>query len=421
MEKIKIGVFGARRGVSMIRFCAQYDLVDLVAICDFSPIAVELCEDEIRLVGGKSPTYYADFDEFLKHDMDAVILANYANEHAPYAIKCLNSGKHVLSEVLPVQTLKESVELVEAVEKSGLVYAYAENFCYMPITMEMRKLFKEGKLGEFQYGEGEYVHDCHSIWSAITRGEEDHWRNNAYATFYCTHSLGPMIHACGLRPVKVTGFELPMPQRMIAVGCKGGLGSGGLELVTLENGAVIKSFHACGLIREPEGVWYSAYGTKGCIESDRWGKTVERVNISLDGDTAETAYTPKPINTSQLAGKESGHGGGDFYIMYYFVQKILGNPEGENAIDIYEALDMFLPGLMAYKSICNGNCSMDIPNFRNKEDREKYRNDTFCTDKKVGGDMYVPPHTSNITNIDKSAYEKVAEGYKDYLKVNFNR
>ncbi len=33
--------------------------------------------------------------------MDAVVLANYAHEHAPFAIRCLNEGKHVLSEVLP--------------------------------------------------------------------------------------------------------------------------------------------------------------------------------------------------------------------------------------------------------------------------------------------------------------------------------
>ena len=47
--------------------------------------------------------------------MDAVVLANYANEHAPFAIKCLNKGLHVFSEVLPVQTMKEAVESLLAV------------------------------------------------------------------------------------------------------------------------------------------------------------------------------------------------------------------------------------------------------------------------------------------------------------------
>ena len=115
-------------------------------------------------------------------------LANYANEHAPFAIRCMNEGKHVFSEVLPVQTMKEAVELLETVEKKGKIYAYGENYCYMPATYEMRKLYKEGKIGEFEYGEGEYIHNCESIWPSITYGDPEHWRNNMYATFYCTHS-----------------------------------------------------------------------------------------------------------------------------------------------------------------------------------------------------------------------------------------
>lgn len=413
MDKVKIGVLGAYRGMSMIGFCTQYDAVELVAICDKYQPALDKCKSDISYYKKNEVTFYDNFEDFIKHDMDAVVLANYANEHAPYAIKCLKAGKHVISEVLPAQTLKEAVELVETVEQTGKIYAYAENYCYMPAPTEMRRLFKEGKLGEFQYGEGEYVHDCHEIWPDITYGDENHWRNNAYATFYCTHSLGPMIHIAGLRPVKVSGFELPIPERMLEVGCKGGLGSGGLEIVTLENGAVIKSFHACGLIREPSSIWYSMYAKKGCIESDRWGQTVERVNLYNEGDLSQTSYQPKPMENSALAKEMTGHGGGDFYTMYYFVRKILGYQDGiENSIDVYEALDMFLPGLMAYKSVINGNASMDIPNLRDKSQRDLYRNDTFCTDKKVAGDMYVYPHSSGEQNIPKEVYTKVYESYK---------
>ena len=73
-------------------------------------------------------TNYDNFDDFIKHDMDAVVLANYANEHAPFAIRAMKLGKHVFSEVLPVQTMKEAVELIEAVEETGMLYAYGENY-----------------------------------------------------------------------------------------------------------------------------------------------------------------------------------------------------------------------------------------------------------------------------------------------------
>lgn len=76
--------------------------------------------------------------------MDAVVLANYANEHAPLAIRAMRAGKHVFSEVLPVQNLKEAVELIEAVEETGMTYCYGENYCYMPAPKAMKKLYREG-------------------------------------------------------------------------------------------------------------------------------------------------------------------------------------------------------------------------------------------------------------------------------------
>lgn len=62
---------------------------------------------------GESISFYTSYDDFLNHKMDVVVLANYANEHAPFAIKTMNKGINVISEVLPCQTLKEAVELVE--------------------------------------------------------------------------------------------------------------------------------------------------------------------------------------------------------------------------------------------------------------------------------------------------------------------
>ena len=110
--------------------------------------------------GEENISYYTDYDKFLEHDMDVVVLANYANEHAPFAIKAMKKGKHVLSEVLPCQNMKEAVELIETVEETGLIYAYGENCCFMPSTKKMRKMFLDGSLGTFEYGEGEYMHNC---------------------------------------------------------------------------------------------------------------------------------------------------------------------------------------------------------------------------------------------------------------------
>ena len=71
--------------------------------------------------------------------MDAVILANYANEHVPFGIRLMESGRHIMTECLTCATMKEAVELIEAVERTGMTYSYAENYCYTPVRWEMQK------------------------------------------------------------------------------------------------------------------------------------------------------------------------------------------------------------------------------------------------------------------------------------------
>ena len=283
MKKVRIGVLGAHRGMSMIYYCKQAENAQVVAICDKWEEGLERTK---KTLDDPDITYYTNFEDFILHDMDAVVLANYAHEHAPFAIRAMQEGKHVFSEVLPVQTMKQAVELIETIEKTGLIYAYGENYCYMPAPYEMRRLYRAGKIGEFEYGEGEYLHNCETIWPGITYGEEDHWRNNMYSTFYCTHSIGPLIHITGLRPVSVIGLETTRSERRRRVGGKSA--AFGMEMITLENGGIIKSIHG-GLYNN--SIWYTVYGSHGRMESGRedTGENVERLYINADEYSGEYA------------------------------------------------------------------------------------------------------------------------------------
>lgn len=407
MKKIRIGVLGAYRGTSMINYCKRADHAEVVAICDKNPEALDAQRAQCA---GLNITFYDHFDKFINHDMDAVVLANYANEHAPFAIRCLKRGLHVFSEVLPVQTMQEAVALVEAVEESGLVYAYGENYCYMPAPYEMKKLYETGEIGEFEYGEGEYIHNCESIWPSITYGEEDHWRNNGYATFYCTHSLGPIIHTTGLRPVSVIGFEGTKNARHLRDGCKSG--QFGIEMVTLENGGIVKSIHG-DLYKN--SIWYTMYGSKGrmeCGREDAMDGHIGKIYVNTDKydggyETGELrSYFPDHGMGDKVEG--FGHGGSDFYSMYHFINKINGVADADT-IDVYEALDMFLPGMFAYRSVLAGGVSMAIPNLRDKAERDKWRNDTTCTDPKVAGDRLIPTFSKGTPVIPQEVYDRMKQ------------
>ena len=96
MAKLKVGVFGAARGRTMINLLYDNPDAQLVAVCDKYKPLLDSCAEEAKNKGIKLGLYES-FDDFIQHDMDAVVLANYAHEHAPYAIRLLDSGRHVMS------------------------------------------------------------------------------------------------------------------------------------------------------------------------------------------------------------------------------------------------------------------------------------------------------------------------------------
>lgn len=387
-RKLRIGVFGGARGSSMIQVLLHHPEAELVAVCDQYQPLLDKAKAEAEAVG-LSIAVFQSFDDFIAYDMDAVVLANYATEHATFAIRCLRAGKHVMSEVLPSETMAQAVELIETVEETGLVYTYAENYCYMDLTFEMWRKYREGAIGDVTYAECEYVHDCAACWLDITYGETAHWRNHLCPTFYCTHSLGPIMMITGRRPVQVVGFENPPIDEFYRLGHAGGHASG-IEMVTLDNGAIVKSIHG-PLKLEPAHTDYKVYATKGYL-----GTADGRVRLYREGahtcQGENTYYQPEKFISADLA-KNSGvatHGGSDFYPTHFFIEKILGKPDGKWAIDVYQAVDMGICGILAFRSILSGNQPIKVPDLRNPAERDAWRNDHACTNAAVAKDQVLP-------------------------------
>lgn len=419
MSKVKVGVIGVGRGSMIGRYCKDADNAEVVAICDKWE---EGLKSESEKLESADITYYTDYDLFLKHDMDVVVLANYATEHAPFAIKAMEAGKDVISEVLPVQTMAQAVELIECIERTGRKYCYAENYCFMNAPHEMKLKYEAGELGEFEYGEGEYLHNCESIRDKLTRGDRNHWRNRMTAFFYCTHSVGPLLHITGMRPVSVTGFECPFNARMARMGAAAGHTA--VEMVTLENGAIVKSLHGVGCSKN--SIWYTVYGSKGRMESareDAEQSDVSRVYTNLDPQ--ETSSYNTDIKTyipeypySDVA-KNHGHGGSDFYCLHNAFDYVAG-VEDADVIDIYEALDMWMCGFFGYISVLNGGVPTKIPDLRDPNVREEYRNDNRCTDPNVAGDQLLFPYSKGEPEIPEAVYEGHRKTWeKEQQTVNY--
>ncbi len=154
MKKLRLGIFGmGERGWNIANNFLMLGC-ELVAVCDDRKEMLERAEKDL----GKGFKTYDNFDEFIEHGLDVVILTNFFHEHAPYAIKCFEKNIHVFSECISNGTMAEGVELVRAFEKSKSVYMLAENYPQMKFNREIKRVCDTGTLGKIMYAEGEYNH-----------------------------------------------------------------------------------------------------------------------------------------------------------------------------------------------------------------------------------------------------------------------
>lgn len=413
-KKLKVGVLGIRRGASFAKQFEANPHTKLSAICDFD-------EERVKefIHGRKGIAVYSNYDRFLEHDLDIVIICGYCLEHAPQAVKALEAGKHVLSEVIACKTLSEGVALCRAVEKANKIYMLGENYSYFTYIQEMQRLYKRGTIGEYRYGEGEYVHDCRDQYHTLTDGPE-HWRNWIPATYYSTHSLGPIITITGTRAVKVNGFVVPN----LLSGKVGRCGDDwGLLICTMDNDALTRVIPwSTG---PHDSIWYRLHGTKGAMENNRWRDT-QTLNLFIQkaGEkSSQKSYTPRFRKYAQAAEK-AGHGGADFFIVKDFVKAIIKNEPAP--IDVYKAMDMTLPGILGYRSAWQDNISLDVPDFRKEEIRKRYENDHWSPDPKdknipgqpapsILGEIKIPDSVYKI--MEKKRKKALLKEYEKAIKI----
>lgn len=370
-KRIRLGIWGLGRGSAFIR-AAEAVNIDIVAGCDLNPA---LRENFRKNCPGAMIT--ADEQEFLAFkEMDAVLIATYFENHAEHAIRALDAGFHVMCEVTSFFTPAEGVRLVEAVQRSGKVYNLLENYPFMKDSMYLARLWKTGFFGEFQYGEFEYLHECRNLcytWNApghppIEPGWAAHaWRSWLDFHYYNTHSLGPLMKITGLRPVSVTAFpeEVALPGYLPGSGMSRPCPS----LIRMSNGGIMRNL--CGATTGDYHTGKRIWGTRASAEN--LGGHGLRLRIGAGGNGLAVPVEPEwPAELGKLA-ESAGHGGGDFWELYYFAREIL---TGEAAPwTICDACDVTLAGIMAVRSHEAGGLPMEIPDFRDGAVRERFRND----------------------------------------------
>jgi predicted dehydrogenase len=352
----KVGVVGLRRGRSFANLFNSYERTEVTALCDTQ---AEILERTNKNLGLKDSHMFADYDDFINADMDIVVIATPIPLHADEAIKAMEMGKNVLSEVTAADTIANCQRIISAVKRTGRTYMMAENMNYVHFIRQWKEIISQGKLGEIFYAEAEYIHEIRNLIVDKESGKP-FWRAHRPPLHYSSHSLGPLLYLMDDRIIKATasgqGKDFIPDVGPGAISIQ-------VALFETQKGATIKLLRSSLVARRPAFHYYSLYGTKGAIENGRDGDTgqlyIEGEEGFEQGAKAIECAIADP-NAPEEA-RKGGHGTSEYYLIRDFIYALDTNTRPP--IDVIKAMDYTVPGIIAHEAAMQGNVWLDVPLF----------------------------------------------------------
>ncbi len=340
----------------------------IVAVCDIAADAAQ------QTAAALNATAYTDYEQFLRHGLDVIILATPDTLHAQQAALALEHGVGVISEVPAATTVEDGRRLAQAAYKSGSFYMLLENYGYRDEIELIRRMVQAGKFGDVYFGEGEYLHDCRGL-NRFPDGSLT-WRGRDFSGYvYIWHSLRPLLYILDDRTVRVTAMSTMKPGRLEA-GIS--IPDNVVSLFETAGGRMLKIRVDIVSPRPHLMDYYALQGTLGAFEGTRGFGDLPRIWLEeLEPATRHGAsgpsvswrrleeFAPQYIGdriAARADAAKTGHGGSDYWTMKAFVDAYR---RGDHSpVDVFRALDCSLPGPLALQSARNNGEPVAIPDPR---------------------------------------------------------
>jgi len=341
-RKVRVGIVG----YGVCQFGAAFGFqdhpnVEIVAVSDLIPERraglMQACRCE------KS---YESLEMLVKDPkIEAVFVATDAPNHAKHCMEVLNHGKHVMTAVPAVWgSIEQAEQLVETVRKTGLKYMMAETSCYRADCCAMRQVYRAGGFGKLVYSEGEYFH-----FSPTPIPSFNGWRVGSPPLWYPTHSTAYYVGVTGGRFTSVSchGFDAGLPDNRPGANRYDNPFSDEIALFQTSEGGASRML-MCKGVQDVVVETGRVYGQRG------WMQDTEYHGLLKDlPDIAPPALPP-----GMPAG---GHGGSHGPLTNEFITAIL--EDREPLVNVYEALAMTVPGIVAHQSALKGGETLPIPQY----------------------------------------------------------
>lgn len=363
-RKIRIGVVGGRYGAEF--FWHEHPNCVVEAVADLHGEWRKHLMHVYRC--GKS---YQCLDDLLADkDVDAVALYTGVPWHAEHAIACLNAGKHVLCADPVGITIEQCEQVLEAVRRSGLTYMLSETSWYHQSVITARKWYREGWFGRIFYTESEYHHPGLDSIAIDFQGNRN-WRYGLAPMHYPTHCTAYLVGVTGESLVRVSCMGWGDDCEMLKDNEYGNpFWNETAFFATSQGNALRASVYwkaaVAGCVR---GQWFGERMTlqdptpdgqleiKREIESDYRGFVVK---ILRDEDYRQKQWWQSEMLPEPLR-HQSAHENSHVFITHEFVDALVNGREPE--IDIYAALALSVPGIVAHESALQGGRQLEIPQY----------------------------------------------------------
>lgn len=243
--------------------------------------------------------------------MDFLCIATPNHVHFGPAKMALEYGFHVVSDKPLTFTTAEAEELVQLVEKTGLIFAVTHAYTGYPLVKEAREMIRNGDLGKIRKVISEYPQGWLS--APIEREEQTQasWRTDPRRSGKsgCMGDIG--THALNLAEY-VTGLKVNELCADLSIMVEGRpLDDDGNVLVRYDNGARGIIYASQVSAGEENGLRIRVYGEKGGIE---W--------LQAEPNRMEVKWTDRPMEV-----RKPGNG----YlspVAQYNTRMPAGHPEG---------------------------------------------------------------------------------------------
>lgn len=108
--------------------------------------------DAVEEFRGRGTPIYHSLDDMLARadDVDVVCLPVPIPLHAPFAVKALESGRHVICEKPPAATIQDLLTMAEAERRSGKHCVIHFQQIHCPLIQHVKNLIRQGALGALE-------------------------------------------------------------------------------------------------------------------------------------------------------------------------------------------------------------------------------------------------------------------------------